>query len=148
MATEKDDFEKESLAIPKGKKMNRKTEKEKARKAFRMFIRLRDCPDGLGACFTCGKAKKISDGQAGHFCQGSHDSTYFIEYACHFQCVKCNMYLSANLTPYTLKMIDIYGRSCVEELDRLNHTTVDLKADDFHEIYLKYKKKCEELSLT
>ena len=131
------------------KKLNRKTEKEKARKAFKRFIRLRDeqMTSGMGyiSCYTCGALHEFALTDAGHFCQGSHDSTYFDERNCHAQCKKCNLWLHGNLIEYTVNMIAEYGNDVVEELRELNKKTVKLKAEDFHEIYLKYKQKCEEL---
>ena len=128
------------------KQLNRKTEKEKARKAFKRFIRLRDAKGrGYIACYTCGAVHFFVETHAGHFCQGSHDSVYFDERNCHGQCVKCNLFLHGNLTQYTLRMIDEYGEEVVKELLERNKQTVHMKAPDFHEIYLKYKAECDIL---
>lgn len=131
------------------KKLNRKTEKEKARKAFKRFIRLRDqmMTSGIGyiACYTCDALHEFSLTDAGHYMQGSHDSVYFDERNCHGQCKKCNLWLHGNLTEYTLKMIAEYGEDTVNELRELNKKTVKMTAEDFHEIYLTYSQKCIEL---
>lgn len=130
----------------KVKKLNRKTEKRKARDAFKLFIRLRDCEGKKGAdCYTCKKWFEFAELDAGHFIQGSHESTYFIEENCHAQCTYCNRYLHGNLVKYTLHMIADYGEEFVRELQYTDRTPKQMKAQDFHDIYEKYKKLNGEL---
>ena len=134
----------------KVKALNKSTEKEKARKMFKLYIRLRDCLATTGTllqgkCYTCGKMCRMgtSEWQAGHYKQGSHESTYFIEENVHGQCVGCNKFLHANLAKYTIAMIKEYGEGLVNKLTFDNGTTVKRTAQDYRDIYNKYKEKIE-----
>jgi hypothetical protein len=128
-----------------------KTLKRKAQEIFKKWIRMRDClktfgSTGDGDCYTCGKHYKFEDLQAGHFQQGSHGATYFLEDNVHAQCCGCNTFKHGNLVPYTLNMIKEYGQERVDELIRLNHTTKKFKASEYEEIITKYKNLIEKLS--
>jgi hypothetical protein len=130
------------------KTLKTKTEKRKARDAFKRFIRIRDCLKATGTiiggeCYTCSRRLPFEKLEAGHFIQGSHDSVYFDERNCHTQCKKCNRFMHANLLPYTLRMIQDYGKKAIEELRQKDRELSDMKAFDFHVIYEKYKAKLE-----
>ena len=77
------------------------------------YIRQRDG----GKCFTCGVVKFWKEMHAGHFRpKGSFSDTEFDRTNIHCQCSKCNTFLGGNLTEYTVKMIDKYGREHVDSL--------------------------------
>lgn len=136
----------------KGKKPNIKTLQRKAREVFKKWIRMRDClkyypsPTELGRCYTCGGTYRFDELQAGHFQQGSHGATYFLEDNVHAQCCGCNVFRHGNLVPYTLNMIKEYGQERVDELIRLNHTIKKFKAWEYEEIITKYTEKIDQLT--
>lgn len=78
---------------------------------FHKYIRLRDQDQ---PCISCGKYTTL---QAGHFYSaGHHPETRFNEDNIHGQCVRCNMYLSANLIPYANNLRDKIGIKRFEKL--------------------------------
>ncbi len=85
------------------------------------YIRKRDCPSGKGKCFTCDVAILYGECDAGHFIHGNTKSTWLLEEVIHAQCKRCNLYLGGNLSAYTLRMIDLYGRALVDKLISDSH---------------------------
>jgi len=106
------------------------------------YIRRRD----KGICFTCGAKKDWKDMHAGHFVpKGSYSDTEFEETNIHCQCPKCNTFLGGNLTEYTIRMIDMYGRDYVDELMRRKHITKKWTKEELKELIEYYKIKLAEL---
>ena len=133
------------------KKQTLKSAKEKARKAFKAYIRLRDALSTTGTiyncvCCTCGKLTRL-DGSlhAGHFTQGSHGSTYFEETNVNGQCSTCNHFLHAALDKYLVFMIRKYGQPEVDRLYSLNGQIKKYTVSDYEQITQKYKEKLETL---
>lgn len=93
---------------------------------FSKWIRLRDADDqGYVACYTCDIVKPWKELQAGHFVpQGSASILKYEPDNVRPQCVQCNMYLSANLMEYTLRLIDELGIERVEWLRGQKHKTI------------------------
>jgi len=82
-----------------------------AERHFNKFIRERDRDK---PCISCGKYTKL---QAGHFYSGGHYSALkFDEDNCHGQCLRCNYFLSGNLTLYENNMRARIGDERVEKL--------------------------------
>jgi len=125
--------------------------KEKAWKAFSMFIRRRDCllENGFrtdyAKCCTCDTVQHWRSLQAGHFIDGRKNSTLFDERACHAQCCKCNMFNSGNKVQYFLFMEQKYGREVIDQLLRQNNETRKYTVDDFNQITAQYKAKFAEI---
>lgn len=125
--------------------------KERARKVFKEYIRLRDALKTTGSpfsciCCTCGKEKEMN-GQihAGHFKAGSTNSVYFEETNVHGQCAYCNTYLHGALDKYQDFMVKTYGREEVYRLNALKGTTVKYTIQDYEEILKKYKEKIKNI---
>ena len=98
-----------------------------------------------GVCFTCGNYHPIDECQAGHF-KHSDTSTFFEEMNVHCQCIKCNQYLSGNLSVYALRMIDKYGLEAVRDLDkRSNEYKKRPSKLELKQISLYYKNKLKNL---
>ena len=120
--------------------------KQLALKYFSLYIRLRDCTDGeFGNCYTCGKQLHYKQGQCGHFMQGRHTATLFLEINSNMQCVQCNIFKHGNLVEYTVKMIEQYGIETVETLRDLNRQIEQFKTSDYLEVARVYRKKVEDL---
>lgn len=127
------------------KKLTLSKAKARAWKSFSLYIRLRDSNGEYGECFTCGRTINYKQGQAGHFVQGRHNSTLFVENNCHLQCVGCNIFKSGNLVEYTRKMIDKYGIETVDMLRDLNNQIEKYKIIDYLELEKFFKRKAEGL---
>lgn len=88
--------------------------KRKAIAMFNLYIRKRD--DKLG-CISCGSHDQI---QAGHYYSAGHyELLRFNEDNVHSQCLRCNYYLSGNLTHYREGLIKKIGIERVEKLDEM-----------------------------
>jgi hypothetical protein len=113
--------------------------KLKAQTAFNAWIRKRD--EGQ-SCISCGTG---SPNQAGHFYSAGHYSALrFNEDNCHFQCVRCNYFLSGNLNQYRINLEKKIGKDRLQALDDLasqSKRNRGFKFDRFAliEIILKYK---------
>ena len=100
------------------------------------YIRMRD----KGVCFTCGVKKDIREMHAGHFIpQGSYSDTMFDETNIHCQCPHCNMFKSGNLTEYTIRMIDKYGRKHVDSLRKRGKQVKKWKKEELNILIGEYK---------
>ena len=133
------------------KKQTLKSAKLKARTAFKAFIRIRDALATTGTthscfCCTCDKLTFL-DGSlhAGHFTQGSHNSTYFEETNVHGQCSTCNRFYHGRLDRYLMFMLRKYGQAEVDRLYALNGQTKIYKIADYEQIASHYKEKLENL---
>lgn len=86
----------------------------KATKHFNKFIRERDKGK---PCISCGKYTTL---QAGHFYSGGHYSGLrFNPDNVWGQCLRCNYYLSGDLSNYRKNLIARIGIERVEKLDNL-----------------------------
>lgn len=119
--------------------------KQKAWKAFSDYVRKRDAVGDYVACFTCDTIKHWKEMQAGHFKHGVLD---FDEINIHGQCVRCNKYLSGNLSVYAERLIYRYG---VEEFRSLCTRAYRAQGgekktiEEYIEIEKKYKALFDEL---
>lgn len=85
--------------------------KKKAQIAFNKFIRKRDAGK---PCISCGATVQ----QAGHFYSAGHfDALRFTEDNAHGQCVRCNYYLSGNLSAYRVNLEKRIGSERLQRLD-------------------------------
>lgn len=121
-----------------GKKTERAKAKEKAWKAFSLYVRTRD-----KHCVTCptGTAE-----QAGHFIDGRNNAVLFSEEGVHGQCYHCNVGLKGNKLEYFLFMERTYGRDVIDRLMVESKTTVQYKTFHFLEIKEKYENKLKGLN--
>ncbi len=104
------------------------------------FIRERDKDK---PCISCGKYTTL---QAGHFhSAGNHPITRFNEDNIHGQCKKCNYFLSGNLIPYHIELINRIGEERVIALqDKISQSKqTGYKWDRFYliETIETYKEK-------
>ena len=86
--------------------------KKLATEEFNLFIRTRDKDK---VCISCRKGKVE---QAGHFYSaGHHAGLRFNENNVHGQCVRCNHFLSGNLSNYRVWIIEKIGTMGLDKLD-------------------------------
>ena len=129
--------------------------KDKAWKAFSIFIRTRDAYKTTGTfsdskCITCERVypiKKVGGLQAGHFIQGRHPSVLFDERNCHAQCYGCNVMKKGNMVKYYKFMLKEYGQGVIDELEELDTKLTFLSASDYLDIYETYKEKLHNLGV-
>lgn len=106
------------------------------------YIRQRDG----GKCFTCGMVKHWKEMHAGHFIpKGSWSDTEFDEDNIHCQCPKCNTFLGGNLTEYTIRMIDKYGRDFVDQLRFRGRQAKKWEKEELKKLIEHYKNKLKSV---
>ena len=104
---------------------------------FSQYIRQRD----NGICFTCGAKKDWKEMQCGHFYTRGRYPTRWDEINCHCQCYRCNIALKGNYINYTKKMIDLYGREAVDELERKSLSGEKERTFELQDMIDEYKLK-------
>lgn len=110
-------------------------------KLFSEYIRRKHADEGgTVECISCGRLMHWKESQCGHFVGGRTASVLFDEEICYPQCVQCNVFLRGNYAAYTLSMIDLKGRTWVEEKLSLRNQTLHLTKSDVSE-------KIEELKI-
>jgi hypothetical protein len=107
---------------------------------FNQWIRLRDkdLP-----CISCGKFNGSE--QAGHYMSvGGCPELRFNEDNVHGQCIRCNMYLHANLIPYRQNLIKKIGISSVEWLES-NHEPKHYNKAELIGMKVQYKQRIKDM---
>lgn len=112
--------------------------KDKADKVFSLFIRNRDCPEGVGRCISCGKTVTPKTCDCGHFIPRQHTAARYDERNCAAQCYECNRMKGGNLAGFTIGLVERYGDGVIEELKTEKHSTVKLSESDFKKIIRRY----------
>jgi len=135
------------MAAKKKKKKSRSKLKKEAWDLLSKIIRLKYADDnGNCSCVSCGATRHWSQLQAGHFIpKAKGNSVYFLEENIHPQCVHCNMFQDGNLTPYTLFMIDTYGRDEVERLQNVAKEKLKISSNDYEDMIAEYKSRLKAL---
>ena len=120
--------------------------KKKVWSIFSKYIRTRDSINGYCTCYTCGDVKPIGECHAGHYIHGNTKPTYFDTRNVHAQCVKCNMYLSGNLTRYAIHLEEEYGRGILQELEIKSNGKVFSRVELLALVEV-FKQKIREIEL-
>lgn len=119
--------------------------KKKAQIKFNAYIRKRDSDK---YCISCQRAKVE---QAGHFYSAGHfNQLRYNELNTHGQCVRCNYFLSGNLSEYRRHLEKRIGKDNLEILDELAEQTKrnrSFKYDRFQliEIIETYGQKTKDI---
>ena len=134
------------------KKLKMTDQKEKTRRIFNEFIRVRDSIETTGnpdfcQCCTCRRIKPNSDNQihAGHFIKVTHNSVTFAENNLHGQCMQCNSYKGGMEAEYSGYIIKRYGLPIFEYLLSQKHVQRKYTALELIEIQIKYYDKLLKL---
>lgn len=107
-------------------------------KVFSRYIRLRD--DGNG-CITCGEVKPWKEMQACHFYTRGRYPTRWDETNVHSGCYRCNVLLKGNYIPYTIYMIDRYGRQYVDDLEKKSKSNTKILTPVIREMIKDYEDR-------
>jgi hypothetical protein len=110
---------------------------------FNRFIRLRD--DGK-PCVSCGRPDGDDHQRhASHYkSRGAHPELAFNVLNCHASCATCNNFLSGNLVPYRIELINRIGFDNVEWLEGA-HEPLKLTIDEIKALIIDYRAKIKEL---
>ena len=101
----------------KPKKVSRTTLIKKLDTEFSIYIRKRKAKNDIAECFTCGKKDNWKNLQCGHFMSRKHYSTRWDENNCQVQCVGCNVFRYGEQYKFGVKLNQIYGNGCSENLE-------------------------------
>ena len=104
------------------------------------LVRLENADDnGYCICVTCGTTKHYKELDGGHFVSRRYTATRLMKENIWPQCKGCNGYLKGNPIPYTLFMIDMYGKEFVHELHALKNETKKFTRDELAEMSKEFK---------
>jgi len=122
--------------------------KKKLDNIFKLYIRMRDLPNGYGNCCSCNRQILFSESDGGHFINCGAMPVRWDEMNVHAQCRPCNRFKEGNGPGYTLFMIDRYGRDRVQLL--IQKSEVTTKYWDFEvEMMIKdYRARVKDMKKT
>ena len=104
------------------------------------LVRLENSDDnGYCSCVTCGTTKHYKELDGGHFVSRRYTATRLMKENIWPQCKGCNGYLKGNPIPYTLFMIDTYGKEFVHELHALKNESKKYTRDELAEMAEEFK---------
>ena len=104
-----------------------------------IYIRTRLSKNGEAECFTCGKKDSWKNLQCGHFMSRKHYSTRWNEINCQVQCVGCNVYRYGEQYKFGVKLNQIYGEGCSQNLDTTTRQIYKIKDFELIEKIEYYK---------
>lgn len=119
---------------------------EEAAVLLQLLVRLKASDDnGYCSCCTCGVTRHFSDDmQGGHFISRIKTAHKLLEENINPQCAKCNGFLDGNHIPYTLYMVDMYGRDFVDELEATKNQTRKWIRHELEDEIKNLKEQIEE----
>lgn len=111
---------------------------------FSLYIRHRDCINGIGRCCCCGKTIYINNCDSAHFISRSSMATRYDQKNVHACCKECNRFLNGNLYKYESFIINKYGQDELNRLKKLGKTTLKMSLSDKKELLKELKIKLKE----
>ncbi len=125
--------------------------KNKAWKAFSIYIRTRDCLATTktaenGKCVTCNRVFPFEELQAGHAIGGRNNAILFDEELVNAQCRGCNSYGNGRYAEYSVWFINRYGIEKWEEKVRLSRSVVKYNIPYYIAKEEEYKNKIKLLT--
>lgn len=113
---------------------------------FSRYIRLRDAmPSGYVRCISCGRIKKFSEVDCGHYHSRRHMATRWDEDNCNAQCRYCNRFLADQLVGYRDGLIKKIGIQRFELLNVKAHQTKKWSEYELNVLIGYYREKVREL---
>lgn len=112
---------------------------------FKLYIRMRDLPNGYGVCCSCNKFLLFSQSDGGHFINCGKMPTRWDETNVHAQCRACNRFSEGNGPGYTLFMVDRYGRDHVEYLIEKSKSYAGHIDYELQQMIKDYKQKIKDI---
>lgn len=119
--------------------------KEIADRAFSLYIRRRDCRDGVGRCISCGRPITFATCDAGHYIPRTHTATRWNVYNVNAQCRECNRMKDGNIAGYRDGLIARYGLPVVEKLEHERRATVKLTDNDYRTLTKFFNQQTAKL---
>ena len=117
----------------------------KADRYFSQYIRLRDSDQNCNAiCITCRKVAHISEMDAGHFIDRSHQATRYDERNVNAQCRTCNRFQSGRQFEHGLAIDLKYGTGTAEQLLQDSRKIVKTTQGEFESKAEEFKQLAEE----
>lgn len=128
------------------RKITKKSAKNRAWKAFSLYIRLKYADsNGFVTCYTCNNRMHYKEIQAGHGLGGRTNAVLFMEEFVRPQDVGCNMFGGGKYAVFTKKLMDEYGSEEYYRLVRQANIPVTYTIEDYQNIEKKYKEKLNNL---
>jgi len=122
-----------------------RSQKRRLDQIFSQYIKLRDCINGRGQCFTCGELFPIEELDAGHFRSRKYNSTRYDEKNVALQCKKCNRFNSGEQWRFGRDLDDKYGEGTALALTKKAHEIKQFTVQELKDLYAFYKFKVEHM---
>ncbi len=101
--------------------------------------------DGYCRCVSCGRVDHYTEMQGGHFVSRRHLATKLMEENVHVQCRACNGPLMGNMIPYTLFMIEMYGKEFVEKLQQMKRESKKFTRPELEDLIDELRGRVSEV---
>lgn len=115
------------------------------------FVKYRDAVEftkegkPIAACITCGREVSGNSLHAGHFIGRRHKKVAYDERNLNAQCAGCNKWNNGEPLKYRRALLEMYGKSVVEELEQAQYETgKHWTPAQLEEKYKLYKEKVKE----
>ena len=119
------------------KKRSLKSLRAELDRVFSLFIRTRDADEnGMGACITCGKWRKL---EAGHYVKRRNLAGRWHEMNVAGQCSFCNRWLDGAADEFYFALEKKYGTETAQSIRALKGKTVKLSREDYEQMIERYK---------
>ena len=112
---------------------------------FSKYIRLRDCPDGVGKCISCGKPHAYSGMDAGHFIGREVLPTRWDPVNVNCQDRFCNRFKEGEKDRYAEGLEKKYGPGTVDKLRLKANQPYRVYPDMLKALIAHYEKEVESL---
>jgi hypothetical protein len=119
--------------------------KDKAWKAFSLWVRTKAFKNGQVQCYTCGRKYPITRVSAGHGIPGRSNAVLFLEEVVRPQCAGCNIWGHGQYRIFTAKLVAELGEKEYDRLSAISRKTIFYTAWEYLEIEQKYLQKLWEL---
>ena len=109
-------------------------------KIYSQYIRLKYSNKEQVSCITCGVIKNWKEMDAGHYISRSYKSTRYYDKNVHPQCYKCNRFNEGMKDVYALKLIELYGKGILEELNEKKNQIKKYTEDELKSLRKKIRQ--------
>ena len=115
---------------------------------FARYIKMRDCINGKGQCFTCGEIFSIKELDAGHFRARQYNATRYSEINVQLQCKKCNRFYEGEKWVFGNHLDEKYGKGTTLNLIEKSHEIKKFTVQELKDLYEYYKEKIKQMEVS
>ena len=102
--------------------------------------------NGIVQCISCPAKIHWKEANASHWKHGHSKKSFFMEENVNPSCVKCNLYMSGNLSEYTLWILNRYEENTVNAIRQASREIYKPSRQELENFIIAYKTKLELLN--